>query len=159
MFLERAIDGVYPRPQTTRARHNNIVEEQEQEQDEEEAAPVKHHKNQKIGPKERKRPIPWSQEEEAFLVNIVCKEGAQWSRFETMYGQGPLYGRNQTALKDKARNIMRKIIDNDQEEEWIRRFPLWAQVTVGQARRGVHAYQKGEVPVRKPKIPYEEMVK
>jgi hypothetical protein len=127
-----------------------MVEENdgEPEEPEEPATPVKHHKKEIIGPKERKKPTPWTQEEEAFFVNLVCDFGAQWSHFEQQYGNGELYGRNQTALKDKARNIMRKLIDNDQEEEWLKKFPLWAQVTVGQARRGVHAYQNGKIPQR-----------
>jgi hypothetical protein len=132
----------------------------EDEEDEvEEVVPIKHHKKERIGPAERKKPTAWSSDEQALLVNLVCEYGAQWSKFERMYGGGRLYGRNQTALKDKARNIMRKIIDNDQEEQWIARYPLWSQVTVGQARRGVHGYQKGKVPVREPDKAFAEMMK
>jgi len=131
----------------------------EDEEDEvEEVVPIKHHKKDRIGPKERKKPSVWTDDEQALLVNLVCKYGAQWSKFERLYGGTRLYGRNQTALKDKARNIMRKIIDNDQEEAWITQYPLWAQVTVGQARRGVHAYQNGYVPVREPEKAFDEMV-
>jgi hypothetical protein len=118
---------------------------------------IRHHKKDKIGPKERKKPAPWTPEEEAVLINSVCKFGPQWSKIETLYGTGRLFGRNQTALKDKARNIMRKIIDNDEEEEWIKRFPNWAQVTVGQARRGVHGYETGKVPDKTSKRSYIEM--
>ena len=129
-----------------------------EEEPEEQTTPIKHFKKDRIGPKERKKPIPWAEDEEAFLVELICKQGAKWAHFENLYSGAELFGRNQTALKDKARNIMRKIIDNDQEEEWLTRFPLWAQVTVGQARRGVHAYQKGEIPARPVKRSYAEMV-
>ncbi len=133
-------------------------EEEEEELEEEQTTPVRHFKKDRIGPKERKKPIPWTEDDEEFLVDLICKQGAKWAHFETMYSSGKLYGRNQTALKDKARNIMRKIIDNDQEEEWLERFPLWSQVTVGQARRGVHAYQNGKIPPRRVKRSYVEMV-
>lgn len=123
-----------------------------------EVVPIKHHKNERIGPTERKKPTAWTDDEQAVLVNLVCEWGAQWAKFEREYGGSKLYGRNQTALKDKARNIMRKIIDNDQEEEWITRYPKWAQVTVGRARRGVHAYQNGKIPVREPEEESDEMV-
>jgi hypothetical protein len=129
-----------------------------EEEADEQTTPVKHFKKDSIGPKERKKPHPWTDEEEAFLVELICKDGAKWSHFEKIYGRAELFGRNQTAIKDKARNIMRKIIDNDREEDWLTRFPLWAQVTVGQARRGVHAYQNGQIPDRQVKRSYAEMV-
>lgn len=139
-------------------RHPRLPSADFEEEAEEQTTPVRHFKKDSIGPKERKKPVPWSQDEEEFLVDLICKQGAKWSHFESIYSNGELFGRNQTALKDKARNIMRKIIDNDREEEWLRRFPLWAQVTVGQARRGVHGYQKGEIPPRQVKRSYAEMV-
>jgi len=96
----------------------------------------------------RKKPTPWSKEEENFLIDLICKDGPLWSTFEERYGHGMLSGRNQTAMKDKARNIMRAIINQGKEEEWINEYPLWKRVSVGAARRGVHGYRPGEIPVR-----------
>jgi len=109
---------------------------------------VKHHKTYE---KKRKKKVPWTETEEAFLVNLVAAHGAQWSNFERQYSRTKLFGRDQTAIKDKARNIMRKIIDQDGEEEFLERCPKWREVTVGSARRGVHGYPTGEIPIRKQK--------
>jgi hypothetical protein len=104
--------------------------------------------------KNRRKPVPWTQEEESFLIKLICKHGPKWSNFETQYAAGdgdkPLRGRNQTALKDKARNIMRNLIENggpNAERKWKARFPMWSLVSVGAARRGVHAYE-GDPPDR-----------
>ena len=148
-WARKMIKTVFPSAQPS-----TMIVSDVEEEGEEQTTPVKHFKKDRI---ERKKPTPWTEEDEAFLVDLICKQGAKWSHFERLYSDGKLFGRNQTALKDKARNIMRKIIDNDQEEEWLKRFPLWAQVTVGQARRGVHGYQSGEIPARPVKRPYIEM--
>jgi hypothetical protein len=103
----------------------------------------------------RKKPVPWSDEEEGLLIGLVSKNGARWAQFEGSHGQpgGPLYPRNQTAMKDKARNIMRAIIDNGgpkAEKEWLTKYPLWRAVSVGSARRGVHAYEGDGAPPPRP---------
>jgi hypothetical protein len=103
----------------------------------------------------RKTPVPWSTEEEKLLISLVMKHGARWSQFEGSHGQpgGPLYPRNQTAMKDKARNIMRAIIDNggpNAEKEWLAKYPLWRAVSIGSARRGVHAYEGDGAPPPRP---------
>jgi hypothetical protein len=107
--------------------------------------------------KPRKKKVPWLEEEEAFLVQLVAEHGPKWSHFERTHGHGRLFGRDQTAIKDKARNIIRKIIDQGGEAEFIARCPLWSQVTVGSARRGVHGYSPGKIPRRKVKD-YMDMV-
>jgi hypothetical protein len=134
-------------------------EEEEDEEDEEyepevPEVPVQHLRKE---PVKRKKPVPWSEEEERFLINTICAEGAKWSNFQKRFARKELYGRDQTAIKDKARNIMRKIIDSGREEEWIAKYPLWSQVTVGQARRGVHGYD-GKIPLVNPKQVYAEML-
>ena len=96
----------------------------------------------------RKKPVPWTEEEEAFLINLISEEGPKWSDFEQFYGNGELFGRDQTAMKDKARNIMRRVIDSGRLEEWYQLHPNWRKVSVGAARRGVHAYEPGTVPIR-----------
>jgi len=115
---------------------------------------LKHHP--KV-PKVRKRPTPWSEDEEKFLIKLICGRGPKWSEFETDYSHRELFGRNQTALKDKARNIMRGIIDSGSEEQWLEKYPMWARVTVGAARRGVHAYE-GRPPAKDTQPRYEEML-
>jgi hypothetical protein len=120
------------------------------DQDDDNDAPIEIYRALKYHPKQvkqRKRPIPWTEEEEQFLIKKVCNHGAKWSLFEQNFSTTALYGRNQTALKDKARNIMRCIIDSGEEQNWIAKFPKWAEVTVGQARRGVHSYE-GNPPER-----------
>ena len=158
--VKRARDDQARRFVTALGRH---LEEPRQEvlrsaepddREEETPEPVKHYP--KV-PKQRKKPVPWTDEEEGFLVKLVADRGPKWSSFEQLYGQDRLYGRDQTALKDKARNIMRKIIDQGGEEEFLRRCPMWRQVTVGSARRGVHGYEPGIVPKRKNKTAYLEM--
>ena len=99
-------------------------------------------------PKPRKRPAPWSTEEENFLCNLISEHGAKWAKFEGDYGRSELYGRNQTALKDKARNIMRQVVNNGWQEDLYARFPKWREVTVGSGRRGVHAYLDDVIPER-----------
>lgn len=115
---------------------------------------LKHHPKQ---PKVRKRPTPWNEDEEKFLIKLICDRGPKWSEFERDYSHRELFGRNQTALKDKARNIMRGIIDHGSEEQWLAKYPMWAMVTVGAARRGVHAYE-GRPPARDTQPRYEEML-
>ena len=90
----------------------------------------------------RKKRNPWSPDEERFLITAVNKHGAKWALIEANHAHGELYGRNQTALKDKARNIMRRIIDCGNEEIWLNKYPKWAEVHVGPARRGVHGYDR-----------------
>jgi hypothetical protein len=104
-------------------------------------------------PLKRKKPNPWTREEENCLINLISKHGPRWSDFERIKGRGELFGRNQTAMKDKARNIMRQIIDAGKEEDWLTKFPNWKKVSVGTARRGVHAYQHGPIPERQSKEP------
>jgi hypothetical protein len=98
--------------------------------------------------KVRKKARPWSQEEEDFLIDLICTRGTEWSKFEVEFGRTKLYGRNQVAMKDKARNIMRAIINEGMEEEWVSEYENWKNVSVGSARRGVHAYQDDEIPKR-----------
>lgn len=138
--IEAAVREVIPRNQQ-RTRHGDPVAQDENEyqpedsDEEEEQEPVLHFKK---FPKQRKRPIPWTREEEQFLINRITKHGPKWSAFSKKYGTNRLFGRDQTALKDKARNIMRNIIDQGNEEQWLRLHPMWRKVTVGAARRGVH---------------------
>lgn len=101
----------------------------------------------------RKKPNPWTKEEENYLINLISEHGPRWSDFEGSEGRGELFGRNQTAMKDKARNIMRQIIDAGKEKDWLKKFPKWKDVSVGTARRGVHAYQHGPIPERQAKEP------
>ena len=94
-------------------------------------------------PLKRKQRIPWSEEEERFLIKLINKHGNKWAYFEAKYGRKALFGRNQVALKDKARNILRRIIDSGNEEVWVRKYPKWSEVTVGTTcRRGVHDYDR-----------------
>lgn len=115
---------------------------------------LKHHPKL---PKVRKQPIPWNEDEEKFLIKLICERGPKWSEFESDYSHRELFGRNQTALKDKARNIMRGIINHGSEEQWLKKYPMWAKVTVGAARRGVHAYED-RLPVRDTRPGYEDML-
>jgi hypothetical protein len=148
--LERSLTQALPRVQS-----EELHEEEEYQEEEEDEPPILHHQ---FEPKKRKRPQPWSEEETKFLLKLVCEKGAKWSLFEKEYSRGKLRDRDQTALKDKARNIMRKIIDHGNEEEWLRRYPKWQEVTVGQTRRGVHAYD-GVIPDRRQKKDiYDEMI-
>jgi hypothetical protein len=121
-------------------------EEEEVDEPDEENEPVLHHA---VEPKKRKKSVPWKEDEERFLSKLIKEHGAKWSYFELHYGQDDLYGRSQTAMKDKARNMMRLIVNSGTEKEFLQRFPKWAEVTVGLARRGVHAYEGNEIPVRK----------
>jgi hypothetical protein len=123
-------------------------DEEEVEESAEEDEPVLHHATD---PKKRKKPVKWTEAEEEFLTGLIRKNGARWSYFEREYGQKELFGRSQTAMKDKARNMMRQIVDSGKEKEFLGYFPKWAEVTVGSARRGVHAYEGNVVPVRKMK--------
>jgi hypothetical protein len=148
-WARKMIKTVFPT-----AESSTMIVSHVDEGEEEQTTPVKHFKKDRI---ERKKPNPWTEDDEEFLVNLICEQGAKWAHFERLYSDGKLFGRNQTALKDKARNIMRKIIDSDKEEAWLKKYPLWAQVTVGQARRGVHGYQSGEIPARPVKRSYTEM--
>jgi len=127
-------------------RNRGDEEEEEEREEEEEDEYVLHLPTDKIVG--RKKPIPWTKEEEKFLIDLICKHGPLWSKFEQYHAHGTLSGRNQTAMKDKARNIMRAIINQGNEAEWISRYPKWKGVSVGTARRGVHAYGPGEIPVR-----------
>jgi hypothetical protein len=124
------------------------VEENDSEREATPPAPVMHYKTI---PKNRKKPKPWTEAEEAFLVRLVADEGAKWSSFEARFHLDLLAGRDQTAIKDKARNIKRKIIDQGGEAEFIARCPKWAEVSVGSSRRGVHGYATGKIPERKKK--------
>lgn len=108
---------------------------------ESEPEPVRHIR--KV-PLSRKKRTPWSEEEERFLIKVISEHGSKWSQFEAKYSRKELFGRNQLALKDKARNIMRRIIDTGNEEIWLKKYPKWAQVSVGAVRRGVHAYDDYE---------------
>jgi hypothetical protein len=108
-------------------------------------------------PKPRKERLPWTEDEESFLVQLVAKRGARWSEFETLYSDNRLFNRDQTAIKDKARNIIRKIIDQGGADEFYERCPKWREVTVGSSRRGVHGYKPGQIPKRKKKA-YIDMV-
>lgn len=58
---------------------------------------------------ERPKPIQtrrvWSSEEEAFLENSIREHGTSWSRLKKLDTEGILDGRDQVALKDKARNM------------------------------------------------------
>ena len=92
----------------------------------------------------RKRRVPWTAEEEQFLIDRVAKHGPKWASFVTKYGQTRLIGRDQMALKDKARNIRLKWIETGQERKWLTKHPMWDQVTVGEARRGVHRIDDGQ---------------
>ena len=145
--LEQALAQATPKRATaataTRAAEATPVQLQEDDPAEEYQA-LKHHPKQ---PKVRKRPTPWTEEEEKFLIKLICERGPTWSEFEKEHSQRELIGRDQTALKDKARNIMRSIIDHGSEEEWLEKYPMWRGVTVGQARRGVHGYD-GPPPPR-----------
>jgi hypothetical protein len=130
------------------------------DQDDDNDAPIEMYRALKYHPKQvkqRKRPIPWTEEEEQFLIKKVCKYGAKWSLFEQNFSTTTLYGRNQTALKDKARNIMRCIIDSGEEENWLRKYPKWAEVTVGQARKGFQSLEGGPVE-RRPRPGYLELM-
>src|SRR2546423_6091932 len=40
---------------------------------------LKHHP--KV-PKVRKRPTPWNEDEEKFLIKLICERGPKWSEFE-----------------------------------------------------------------------------
>jgi len=137
--IEAAVREVIPQKQQEETRHVDLVSRDESEyppeHEEEEQEPVLHFKK---FPKQRKRPVPWTREEEQFLINRITKHGPKWSSFSKKYGTNRLFGRDQTALKDKARNIMRNIIDQGNEERWLRLHPKWMKVTVGAARRGVH---------------------
>lgn len=138
-----------------RVRARSAAAEEEENEGDELDIPVIHLKKEPI---KRKKAMPWAEREERFLINLVCNEGAKWSSFQKRYAHAELFGRDQTAMKDKARNIKRKIIDSGREEEWIAKYPLWSQVTVGQARRGVHGYE-GKIPKIDPKPDYmEEML-
>ena len=53
-------------------------EEEEEELEEEQTTPLRHFKKDRIGPKERKKPIPWTEDDEEFLVDLICKQGAKW---------------------------------------------------------------------------------
>lgn len=119
--------------------------EQEEDEQEEDRVPTMHIAKK---PKKRKDRVAWTEDEETFLANLIAARGPTWTVFETKYGRTRLAGRSQTAMKDKARNMMRAVIDNGEEEEFIRKYPKWAQVSVGQSRRGVHAYE-GEIPDRR----------
>ena len=98
-------------------------------------------------PKVRKKRNPWSQQEERALVRAINKYGCQWSVIEQSSRSTDLADRDQTALKDKARNMMRAIIDSGKEKAWLEKYPNWAKVTIGNTRRGVHAYE-GVIPDR-----------
>ena len=106
--------------------------------------------------KQRKPRVPWSDAEIEFLIKKIDKVGCQWVYLEqTCSGPGErLYGRDQVAIKDKARNLMRQIINAGNEEEWLARHPRWSAVSVGSGRRGVHAYEGGKIVYRKLK-PWE----
>jgi hypothetical protein len=131
-----------------------LAEEQGVEQEEnvpegnesvEENVPVYHIA---ISPKQRKKRVAWTEEEEKFLVGLITEKGAKWAHFEGLYGNDDLLGRSQTAMKDKARNLMRLVIDGGREKEFLSSYPKWAEVTVGTARRGVHGYEEDKIPVR-----------
>jgi hypothetical protein len=141
--IERGLDSIRRRP---------AEDEEEEDEEVEREPPLLHIRKE---PMKRKKAMPWSEREERFLIRIVCEEGPKWSAFQKRYAHGELFGRDQTAIKDKARNIMRKIIDSGREEEWIAKYPLWSQVTVGQARRGVHGYE-GTIPKVDPKPDFAE---
>jgi hypothetical protein len=130
---------------------------EEEEEAEEPGSPV-HVKHHPTFPKQRKRPVPWSEAEESFLVKLISEKGTTWAEFERDYGRNRLFNRDQTAIKDKARNMMRKIIDEGNEEEFLERCPKWRQVTVGSSRRGVHGYSGGNLPKVTKKRGYMEMV-
>jgi hypothetical protein len=140
--LQRSLAQAIGVRRVDQGRHD---EEEEVEESAEEYEPVLHHAN---APKKRKTPVKWTAEEEKFLANLIKKDGARWSHFEKNYGQKELFGRSQTAMKDKARNMMRDIINSGREKQFLQLFPKFAEVTVGQARRGVHAYVGNHVPVR-----------
>jgi hypothetical protein len=91
-------------------------------------------------PQKRKAPEKWTDKETTFLTIQIAKFGPKWSDLARMYGGpgGELAGRDQTALKDKARNIMRLIIEEGKERQWYKEFPMWQKVSVGSSRRGVH---------------------
>lgn len=103
-------------------------------------------------PRPRKQRIPWESDEEETLVNAVDIDGPQWAKIESMYGRSKLYGRDQIAIKDKARNIMRRIIDSGHQEEWYEKHPNWRGVPAGNGRRGVHGYEPGIIPKKKKKF-------
>ena len=101
-------------------------------------------------PKKRKTRVPWSDEEEKILINLICKDGAKWAKFEQQLSNkaGGLWRRDQGAMKDKARNILRRIIQEGNESKLYAEYPNWREVSVGAARRGVHAYM-GTIPDRR----------
>jgi hypothetical protein len=139
--LQRSLAQAIRVERADQGRHD----EEEVEESAEEYEPVLHHAK---APKKRKTPVKWTAEEEKFLVNLIKENGARWSLFERNHGQEELFGRSQTAMKDKARNMMRDIINSGREKEFLQLFPKFAEVTVGQARRGVHAYVGNHVPER-----------
>jgi hypothetical protein len=109
--------------------------------------------NLPLKPKPRKPREPWTEDEERFLIGLICTQGKRWAKFEQDHGEhgdGRLYGRDQVAIKDKARNILRRIINVGGEEELYARYPRWKGVSVGAARRGVHGYM-GTIPDLRPK--------
>jgi hypothetical protein len=101
-------------------------------------------------PKERKQRIPWEKEETEKLFTLVCNHGPKWSLFEQRFSGGTdlLSNRDQGALKDKARNILRAYIQRGQEGALYKKYPRWKLVTAGAARRGVHGYL-GVIPNRR----------
>jgi len=133
--LQEVIDGSVPRASSGRVRRTPRRRSQRRETESPPPEPIFHIPK---GPKSRKRPVPWTDEEERFLIDRVSKHGPKWSAFAKKYSGSRLVGRDQTALKDKARNIMLKKIEEGMEEEWLREHPMWAKVTVGSLRRGVH---------------------
>ena len=150
--IERAKDYEDGLPEVQRSLAQAIaverVDQGRQYEEEEVEEPVLHHAN---SPKKRKKLVKWKAEEEKFLVHLIKENGARWSFFEKKYGQRQLFGRSQTAMKDKARNMMRILVNSGREKEFLQFFPKFAEVTVGRARRGVHAYEGNQVPVRESK--------
>jgi hypothetical protein len=138
-ILQRGLAELQRQTRTRRRRSNNVRAPREPSPPAELPLPTVH------APKERrmrKPRNPWTLEEEAFLIDRIAKHGCKWAAFAKKYKDDRLKDRDQTALKDKARNIRLRWIEEGVEEEMINRFPNWAYVTVGSQRRGVHRLEE-----------------
>ena len=146
---EWGINAIERALKATRERSRAVDREGPDREEMDEKPQLKHFPKE---PRPRKRRVPWEPDEEKTLLNAIDKYGPKWADIEAKYGRSKLYGRDQMAIKDKARNIMRRIVDSGHEDDWYQRHPNWAGVTVGNARRGVHGYEPGIVPKKRKKF-------